>query len=61
MSFIPGADGNKSIFKDGIQVDHISENTVGHTIVFNNDTTFLNPVTTDGGKQVYNISGRSYQ
>jgi hypothetical protein len=51
MSFIPGADGNKSIFKDGIQVDHIGENTVGHNIVFDN------AVTTDGGKQVYNISG----
>jgi hypothetical protein len=28
MSFIPGADGNKSIFKDGLQVDVISENTL---------------------------------
>lgn len=28
MSFIPGADGNKSIFKDGIQVNVISENTL---------------------------------
>lgn len=30
MSFVPGADGDKSVFKDGIQVDHVSENTVGH-------------------------------
>lgn len=30
MGFVPGADGDKSVFKDGIQVDHVSENTVGH-------------------------------
>ena len=30
MSLVAGADGDKSVFKDGIQVDHISENTVGH-------------------------------
>ena len=30
MSFIPGADGYKSVFKDDIQVDHVAENTSGH-------------------------------
>jgi hypothetical protein len=30
MSLVAGADGDKSVFKDGLQVDHISENTVGH-------------------------------
>lgn len=30
MSLVAGADGEKSVFKDGIQLDHISENTVGH-------------------------------
>lgn len=30
MAFIPGADGNKSVFGDGIQTDHISENSSGH-------------------------------
>jgi hypothetical protein len=42
MSFIPGADGDKSVFKDGIQVDHLSENTVGHGVrvrgISNGDT-----------------------
>lgn len=32
MAFIPGADGNKSVFGDGIQVDHISENSSGHGV-----------------------------
>jgi hypothetical protein len=27
---VPGAQGQKSVFPDGIQVDHLSENTVGH-------------------------------
>jgi len=30
MGFIPGAEGSKTILTDGVQVDHISENTVGH-------------------------------
>lgn len=30
MSLVPGADGEKVVCKDGLQVDHISENTVGH-------------------------------
>jgi len=30
MSLVPGAAGDKAVFPDGIQVDHISENTVGH-------------------------------
>jgi hypothetical protein len=30
MSLIPGADNEKVVCKDGIQVDHLSENTVGH-------------------------------
>lgn len=30
MGFIPGDSGQKSIFGDGIQIDHISENTAGH-------------------------------
>jgi len=42
MSFVPGADGDKSVFKDGIQVDHLSENTVGHGVrvrgISNGDT-----------------------
>ena len=32
MSFVPGADGEKSVFKDDIQVNHLSENTVGHGV-----------------------------
>jgi hypothetical protein len=42
MSLIPGNAYEKTIFPDGIQVDHISENTSGHGIVFDNkiyDTT----------------------
>jgi hypothetical protein len=27
---VPGATGQKSTFPDGLQVDHLSENTVGH-------------------------------
>jgi hypothetical protein len=30
MSLVPGAQGQKSVFPDDIQVNHISENTVGH-------------------------------
>jgi hypothetical protein len=30
MSFVPGDIGSKAIASDGLQVDHISENTVGH-------------------------------
>jgi hypothetical protein len=30
MSIIPGDAGQKAILTDGLQVDHISENTVGH-------------------------------
>ena len=29
MSLIPGNDGSKAIFKDGMQVDYIDENTIG--------------------------------
>lgn len=36
MSLIPGNANEKTIFPDGLQVDHVSENTVGHGIVFNN-------------------------
>jgi len=32
MSLVAGADGQKSVFKDGLQVDIISENTVGHGV-----------------------------
>lgn len=32
MSLIPGADNEKVVCKDGIQVDHLSENTVGHGV-----------------------------
>ena len=32
MSLIPGATGNKSVFPDGLQSDHLSENTVGHGV-----------------------------
>lgn len=32
MSMVPGAAGQKSVFPDGVQVDHISENTLGHGV-----------------------------
>lgn len=32
MSFVPGDVGQKSILTDGAQVDHLSENTVGHGV-----------------------------
>lgn len=32
MGLVPGAQGQKSVFADGIQVDHLSENTVGHGV-----------------------------
>jgi hypothetical protein len=39
---VPGAQGQKSVFPDGVQVDHISENTVGHGVrvrgISNGDT-----------------------
>jgi hypothetical protein len=32
MSMTPGAVGSKSLFPDGMQVDHVSENTGGHGV-----------------------------
>jgi len=32
MSFIAGAVGSKAVFPDGAQIDHLSENTVGHGV-----------------------------
>lgn len=51
MSLIPGISGSRSILMDGLQTDVIAENTL------NAGVSILNSVTTDGGKQVYNISG----
>lgn len=37
MGLIPGNAGQPTIASDGLQVDHISELTAGHNIVFNNN------------------------
>jgi len=38
MSFIPGDVGQKTILTDGAQIDHLSENTVGHGIAIQGKT-----------------------
>lgn len=39
MSFIPGTDGNAAQFPSGLQVDHITEQTSGHTVTMSNKLT----------------------
>jgi hypothetical protein len=33
MALIPGDQGQKAILSDGVQVDHIDENTLGHGVM----------------------------
>jgi hypothetical protein len=47
MSLIPGNAYEKTIFPDGIQVDHISENSSGHGIIFNHEASFAGNVVID--------------
>ena len=38
MSIIAGAVGSKAVFPDGAQIDHLSENTVGHGVAIQGRT-----------------------
>lgn len=49
MALIPGNDGSKTICKDGLQCDNISENTVGHGVAIQGKTDGGITASTDRG------------